>query len=174
MEVLEIELQTDQAPLASGRQDPTQGELTEAQHLLDDADHRFDSTFACAIDRFAYRCPELVRHLDLSAGVFRRRIEQRRESLLPTGMMRTRCPRRDRYGPVDLIRMKTTCSNDGARVSGTLPSCTAKSVSAHIRVVRRWCGHTLPTCAPPPRMALGLALARYVQRRVLYVLYADS
>src|SRR6266700_5653684 len=42
MEALEIERQTDQAPLARRRRDPTQGELAEAQHLLDDADHRFD------------------------------------------------------------------------------------------------------------------------------------
>ncbi len=88
MEALEIERQTDQTPLARRRLDPTQGELTEAQHLLDDADHRFDGAFACTVDRFAQRCLELVRHLDLSAGALRRRIRQRREPLLPTGMMR--------------------------------------------------------------------------------------
>jgi hypothetical protein len=53
MEALEIERQTDQAPLASGSQDPTQGELAKAKHLLDDADHWFDSTLACAVDLFA-------------------------------------------------------------------------------------------------------------------------
>ena len=46
MEALEIESQTDQAPLASRRQFPAQGELTEAEHLLDDANHRFDGAFA--------------------------------------------------------------------------------------------------------------------------------
>jgi cation:H+ antiporter len=42
MEALEIERQTDQTPLARGGQFPAQGELTEAGHLFDDADHRFD------------------------------------------------------------------------------------------------------------------------------------
>jgi len=53
MEALEIEGQTDQTPLASRRQFPAQGELAKAQHLLDDADHRFNRTFACAVDGFA-------------------------------------------------------------------------------------------------------------------------
>ena len=53
MEALEIERQTDQAPLARRRRDPPQGELAEAQHLLDDADHRFNRAFACAVDGFA-------------------------------------------------------------------------------------------------------------------------
>ena len=53
MEALQIESQTDQTPLASRRLRATQGELAEAQHLLDDADHRFDGVLACAIDRFA-------------------------------------------------------------------------------------------------------------------------
>src|SRR5207237_1523763 len=53
MEALEIERQTDQAPLARRRRDPTQGELAEAQHLFDDADYRFDRAFAYPIDRFA-------------------------------------------------------------------------------------------------------------------------
>src|SRR6266481_2708068 len=53
MEALEIESQTDQTPLASRRPFPAQRELAEAEHLLDDADHRFDGAFARAIDRFA-------------------------------------------------------------------------------------------------------------------------
>ena len=87
METLEIEGQTDQAPLASGGQFTAQGELAEAQHLLDDADHRFDGAFARPIDRFAQRRLELVGHLDQGARVLGRRIGQRRETLLPTGMM---------------------------------------------------------------------------------------
>ncbi len=86
MEALEIEGQTDQAPLAR-RRDPPQGELAEAQHLLDNAEHRFDRAFACPVDRFAQRGSELVGHLDLCAGVLRRRVRQRREALPPTGMM---------------------------------------------------------------------------------------
>ena len=74
MEALEIEGQTDQAPLARGGQFPTQGELAEAQHLLDDADHRFNGAFARPIDRFAQRGFELVGHLHLGTGVLGRRI----------------------------------------------------------------------------------------------------
>src|SRR5437868_5739094 len=87
MEALEIEGQTDQTPLARRRRDPPQGELAKAEYLLDDADHRFDRAFACCVDRFARRGSQLVGHLDLCAGVLRRRVWQRREALLPTGMM---------------------------------------------------------------------------------------
>src|SRR5258708_36517641 len=87
MEALEIECQTDQTPLARRRRDPTQGELAEAEYLFDDADHRFDGAFACPVDRFAQRGSKLVGHLDLCAGVLRRRVRQWREALLPTGMM---------------------------------------------------------------------------------------
>src|SRR5712692_77778 len=66
MEALEIEGQTDQAPLASDGQFTAQGELAEAQHLLDDADHRLDGAFACPVDRFAQRGLELVCHLEPS------------------------------------------------------------------------------------------------------------
>ncbi len=55
MEALQIERQTDQTPLASRRLRATQGELAEAEHLLDDPKHWFDGAFACAVDRFAQR-----------------------------------------------------------------------------------------------------------------------
>src|SRR5712691_8341267 len=87
MEALEIEGQTDQAPLACRRRDPTQGKLAEAEYLLDDADHRFDGAFACRVDGFAQRGSELVGHLDLCARILRRRVRQWREALLPAGMM---------------------------------------------------------------------------------------
>ena len=87
MEALEIERQTDQAPLACRRPDPTQGELAEAEHLLDDADHRFDATFACRVDGFAQRGSELVGHFDVCARVLGRRVSQGREALLPAEMM---------------------------------------------------------------------------------------
>ena len=64
MEALEVESQTDQTPLIGSGLDPSQGELAEAEHLLDDADHRFDRAFACPIDRFAKPGPELVGHLE--------------------------------------------------------------------------------------------------------------
>src|SRR2546428_7961314 len=87
MEALETERQTAQAPLARRRRDPTQGKLTEAEYLFDDADHRFDRAFACRVDGFAQRGSQLVGHLDLCAGIRRRRVRQWRETLLPTGMM---------------------------------------------------------------------------------------
>src|SRR2546428_2588949 len=87
MEALKIESQTDQTPLASSRLGPTQRELAEAQHLLDDADHRFDGAFASPVDGFAQGCLELVGHLDQGARVLRWRSRQWRETLVPTGMM---------------------------------------------------------------------------------------
>ena len=87
MEALEIERQTDQTPLARRRLDTPQGELAKAEHLLDDADHRFDRAFACPVDGFAQRGPELVGHFDLCARILRRRVRQWREALLPAGMM---------------------------------------------------------------------------------------
>src|SRR5207247_3840486 len=87
MEALEIESQTDQTPLPSGRLAPAQGELAEAEHLLDDADHRFNRVLARPVDRFPQCRLELVGHLDLGTRVFRRRIGQRRAAALPTGMM---------------------------------------------------------------------------------------
>src|SRR6266550_3090979 len=68
MEALEVESQTDQTPLKGLGLDTSQRELTEAQHLLDDADHRFDSAFACAVDGFAQRGSELVGHLEPSSS----------------------------------------------------------------------------------------------------------
>jgi len=65
MEALQIESQTDQAPLTGSGQFTAQGKLAEAQHPLDDADHRFDGAFACPIDRFAQGGSEFVGHLDL-------------------------------------------------------------------------------------------------------------
>src|SRR5258708_14775899 len=66
MEALEIESQTDQAAFESVGQFPARGELAEAQHLLDDADHRFNGAFACPVDRFAQHGLELVGHLEPS------------------------------------------------------------------------------------------------------------
>ena len=87
MEALQIEGQTDQTPFASRRQFPAQGELAEAQHLLDNADHRFDGAFAGAVDGFAQGGPELVGHLHLGTRLFGRRVGQQRKTLLPAGMM---------------------------------------------------------------------------------------
>src|SRR6266567_3086289 len=87
MEALEIEGQTDQTPLASRCVDTAQGELAKAQPLLDDADHRFNRAFACAVDGFTQRRPELVGHLDLGTRVLGWGIGEWGETPLPTGMM---------------------------------------------------------------------------------------
>src|SRR6266480_4919741 len=87
MEALEIESQTDQAPLARCRMFTTQGELTETKHLFDDPDDRFDGAFASSVDGFAHCCLELVGHLDQGARVIRWWSGQWSKTLLPTGMM---------------------------------------------------------------------------------------
>src|SRR5260370_7091306 len=87
MEALEIESQTDQTPLASRCVDTAHGELAKAQHLLDDADHRFNRAFACAVDGFAQRRPELVGHLDLGTRVLSWGIGACGETPPPPGMM---------------------------------------------------------------------------------------
>src|SRR6266496_5998058 len=99
MEALEIEGQTDQAPLASRRLSTTQRELAETQHLFDNFDDRFDGAFASPIDRFAHRCLELVRHVYLGACVLRRRSKQRCEPLLPAQMMRSTARRNIGFDP---------------------------------------------------------------------------
>src|SRR2546421_10465873 len=55
MQPLQIERQTDQAPLASDGLLAAQRELPEAQHLFDDADHRLDRACARAVDCFPKR-----------------------------------------------------------------------------------------------------------------------
>lgn len=74
MEALEIESETDQAPLARHCRCPTQRELAETQHLFHDSDDRFDGALACSLDRFAYDGLELVRHFHLGARVLGWRI----------------------------------------------------------------------------------------------------
>ncbi len=114
MEALQIESQTDQTPLASRRQFPAQGELAEAEHLLDNADHRFDGAFARAVDGFAQRRPELVGHLDLGTRLFGRRVGQRRKTLLPAGMMGITA-----RGDVGLdAALRTRGPRRGARIPG--------------------------------------------------------
>src|SRR6266704_1364100 len=90
MEALEIEGQTDQTPLASRCVDTAQGELAKAQPLLDDADHRFNRAFACAVDGLTPRRPALVGHLDMRTRVLRWQHGQWRETPLPTRMIRNK------------------------------------------------------------------------------------
>src|SRR2546429_836578 len=87
MEALEVEGQTDQPPLTDGGLLPTQGELAEAEHVLDHSNDRFDSAFADAIDGFAHGSLKLVSHLHLGTGIFRRRIGKPCEALFPTRVM---------------------------------------------------------------------------------------
>src|SRR5258707_12998471 len=87
MEALEIEGQANQTPLASRGQFTAQGELAEAQHLLDEPDHRFDGAFAGPLDHLAQSRLELVGHPDQVARVVGRRIRQRRPTLFPDATM---------------------------------------------------------------------------------------
>lgn len=50
---LQVEGGARQAPLAGDRDQATQGELAEVQHLLDDAQDRFDGALAQAVDGLA-------------------------------------------------------------------------------------------------------------------------
>src|SRR5580765_8104414 len=122
METLEIESQTDQTPLASSSLYTTQRELAEAQHILDDPDHRFNGAFACRVDRFAYSRLELVCHFHPGVRILRRRIGQWCETLVPTAMMgiATR-------GDVGLDAASRTCSQ---RCGAKIPS---------IQCCRLWC-----------------------------------
>ncbi len=133
MEALEIERQTDQTPLARRRRDPAQGELAEAQHLLDDAEHRFDRAFACAVDRFAQRGSELVGHLDLCARVLGQRVKQRREALPPTGMMGITA-----RGDVGLnVALGTRGPRRGADVPGIQRGCLGRAERGRDGLQRR-------------------------------------
>src|SRR5258706_16471801 len=88
MQPLQIECQADQTPLARSGLLAAQRELTEAQHLFDDADHWLDRAFAQAVDRFPELGFEFVGHLDLGAGILRRWRGQRCKALPPTRMVR--------------------------------------------------------------------------------------
>src|SRR5258707_2536488 len=123
MEALEIEGQTDQTPFASGRQFPEQGELAEAEHLLDDTDHRFDGPFARAVDGFAQGGSELVGHLDLGTRLFGRRVGQWRKTLVPAGMMGIATS-----GDVELDTLLLTCRH-GRRVHELRNEVVASSQS---------------------------------------------
>ncbi len=52
MQPLQIERQADQTPLATSGLLAAQRELAEAQHFLNNADHRLDRAFAQAINPF--------------------------------------------------------------------------------------------------------------------------
>src|SRR5262249_30762945 len=88
MQALQIERQTDQAPLASTRLLAALRELTESHHLFDDADDWLDCAFAHTIDRSPNRSFELVGHLHLGTGLIRWRRGRFGKALPPTRMMR--------------------------------------------------------------------------------------
>lgn len=87
MESLQVESQTNQAPLPSDGQQAAQGELAKAQGFFDDANHWLDGTLAETVDGFANLGLELVRHLHLGTGIIRRGSGTGGEALAPTGMM---------------------------------------------------------------------------------------
>src|SRR5262245_62499724 len=87
MQSLQIERQTDQAPLASSSLLAAQRELPEAQYLFNDADHRLDRAFAQAVDPLPNRTLEFVGHLLLRAGILPWRLWQLGKALPPTWMV---------------------------------------------------------------------------------------
>jgi len=88
MQTLQIEGQAHQTPLACGRRQPPQRKLAEAQDFFDDANDRFHSALAQAVDGFANLGLELVSHLDRETGIFRRGCGQFGKIGFPTSVMR--------------------------------------------------------------------------------------
>ena len=70
VQALEIVGQTDQSPLTRSIGQTTQRELAEAQHLLDDANNRFDRGFAQAIESIADAGTEFVGHFFFGGSIF--------------------------------------------------------------------------------------------------------
>ena len=100
VQALEIVGQTDQSPLASSVVQVPKRKLAEAQHFLDDANHRFHRGFAQAVERITDVGTELVGHFLLGGSilVWRRRFMSKESA--PTLMMR-----------------RATCSDVGVNVS---------------------------------------------------------
>src|SRR5215210_8625783 len=67
MQPLQVPGQADQAPLPGGRRQPTQGELPEAEPLLEAADDRLNRAFTQPVDRLAGDGLQLVGHPLLEA-----------------------------------------------------------------------------------------------------------
>ncbi len=93
MQTLEIVGQTDQGPLASEVDQTPKGELAEAQHLLDDANDRFNRRLAQAIEAIADVGAELVGHYFYGGSILGWRLRFLSKERAPTLMMRvTRSP----------------------------------------------------------------------------------
>jgi hypothetical protein len=73
VQALQVEGQTDQAPLASHGGQAPQRELAKAQHFLDDPDHGLHRRLAQRVDGPADIGLQLVGHLDQRAGILGRR-----------------------------------------------------------------------------------------------------
>src|SRR2546428_5022424 len=87
MQTFQVECYTHQTPFASGGPQATQRALAKAQDVFDNAQHRFDCTFAQAVDRAANLGLEFVSHLHLWTGICGRWRGLLRKIRLPTGMM---------------------------------------------------------------------------------------
>ena len=87
MQALQIESETDQGPFIVHDIQAAQQELAKAEHRLDDANNRFDSGFAQAINGLADGRLQLVGHLDRGRGIRLRRERFGSESFLPALVM---------------------------------------------------------------------------------------
>jgi hypothetical protein len=87
VEPLQVPGQTDQAPLPSRGLQTTQGELPEPQHLLDNANNRFNRGLAQAVNSFAQFSLKFVGHLDNRASVIRGWLRRLAKTFLPTTVM---------------------------------------------------------------------------------------
>jgi hypothetical protein len=85
---LKVESQANETPLTGRSGQAAQGELSKAEDLFDNADDRFDRTFAQAIDRLPDLRLELVGHLDGCTGCFSRWFRLFSKEGMPILMMR--------------------------------------------------------------------------------------
>ena len=72
MHTLQVESQTDEAPLACGGGQAAQRELAKAEDFFNDADHGLDRAFAQSVNRLSDLRPELEGHFDRCTGILSR------------------------------------------------------------------------------------------------------
>jgi hypothetical protein len=88
MQTLQVKGQADEGPFMADGIKTTQGKLAKAECSLDDADDRFNGSFAQAINFFADGGLQLVSHVHREGGIDWRWFRFGSETLLPALMMR--------------------------------------------------------------------------------------
>ena len=89
MHPFQIVSQANKRPLATGSTQTAQGELTKAQHFLDDANHGFHSRFTQAVKGVTNFGTQLVSHLLLHRSTIWQWVKIIPKKGAPTLMVRT-------------------------------------------------------------------------------------